>query len=80
MAGGKNINLYDAEKAGVFQIVSVPVIGLLESLGLRAGTRIRIQNRYFLGGPVLLCVEDAYSVAVGKDIARQISVEEVAAG
>jgi len=77
MEDGKTVNLYSAKKTGTFQVVSVPDIGLLENLGLRTGTQVTLQNRYSLGGPVLLRVEDAYSVALGKDIAKQITVQEV---
>lgn len=77
MKDGKTVNLYSAKKTGTFQVVSVPDIGLLENLGLRTGTQVTLQNRYSLGGPVLLRVEDAYSVALGKDIAKQITVQEV---
>ena len=70
-------NLYEAKKMGIFLVVSMPPgIGLLKNLGLRAGTKITLQNRYALGGPVLLRVEDAYSIAIGKDIAKQIIVRE----
>ena len=69
-------NLYQAKKNGSFQVDSMPDISLLESLGVRVGTRVTIQNRYALGGPVLLRVEDAFEVAVGKDIATQIAVKE----
>ena len=72
-------NLYSASGNSIFQVTSVPDIGLLESLGLRSGTKVKVQNRYIFGGPVLLRVEDAYSVALGKDIATQIGVEEVIA-
>ena len=72
------INLYNAEKKGEFQVTSVPNIGLLEGMGLRTGTRVMVQTRYSFGGPVLLRVEDAYSVALGKDIAVQIGVKKVA--
>jgi len=71
------INLYEANKRGTFQVLSVPGIGLLENLGVRTGTQITLQNRFALGGPVLLRVEGAYSVALGKDIAKQITVQEV---
>ena len=74
---GVGTNLYEAKKNAVFTVVSVPDIGLLESLGVREGSHITLQNRYALGGPVLLRVEDAYSVALGKDIAKQITVREV---
>ena len=72
------INLYEAAKKREFAVISVPDIGLLESLGIRAGSKITVQNRYALGGPVLLQVESAYSVALGKDIAKQIEVAELA--
>lgn len=75
----KTANLYKAKKMGTFQVVSVPELGLLENLGLRAGTQITLQNRYIWGGPVLLRVEGAYSIALGKDIAKQITVQEVIA-
>jgi len=77
MMGNKTVNLYNAKKTGSFQLVFVPSIGLLENLGLRAGTQVTLQNRYALGGPVLLRVEGAYSIALGKDIAEQISVQEI---
>jgi len=77
MMSNKTVNLYNAKKMGSFQLVSVPDIGLLENLGLRAGTQVTLQNRYALGGPVLLRVEGAYSIALGKDIAQQISVQEL---
>ena len=78
MIKNKTINLYTAKNTGTFQVVSVPDINLLENLGVRAGTQITIQNRYALGGPVLLRINDAYSIALGKDIARQITVKEIA--
>jgi len=68
------LSLYTASKNAKYMVVDVPDIGLLNSLGLRAGTKVTVQNRYALGGPVLLRVEDAYSVAIGKDIAKQIGV------
>ena len=71
------MNLYEAKKTCTFQVISVPSIGLLENLGLRRGTQITLQNRYALGGPVLLRVEGAYSIALGKDIASQITVQEL---
>jgi len=72
------VNLYQANRGGSFQVESVPKIGLLENLGLRVGTNIKVQDRYALGGPVLLKVENAFAVAIGKDIATQIAVRSVA--
>ena len=40
------------------------------------GTEVTVKNRYALGGPVLLRVEGAYDLALGKDIARQITVKD----
>ena len=73
------IDLYTANIQGTFHVASVPPIPLLGNMGLRPGTRVTIQNRYFLGGPVLLRVEGAYDLALGKDIARQIAVQEISA-
>jgi len=70
------MNLYHAEKNGIFQVVAIPDTPLLQNLGLRIGTKISVQNRYALGGPVLLRVEDSFSIAIGKDIATLISVKE----
>ena len=72
-----HLNLYDGKINRLMQIVAMPDISLLKSLGLRLGTSIKIQNRYSLGGPLLLRVEDSFSVAVGKDVAKQISVSEI---
>ncbi|MCL2844238.1 MAG: ferrous iron transport protein A [Chitinivibrionia bacterium] len=76
MSNKKTINLYAAQKKRMFKIISTPEIGLLENMGLRAGVKITLQNRYAFGGPVLLRVADAYSIALGKDIASQITVCE----
>ena len=76
MINKQPINLYEAKKRGTFRVASIPPIQLLENMGLRNGTQITIQNRYALGGPVLLRIEGAYDLALGKDIARQIAVKE----
>jgi len=74
-------NLYEASKTKSqknkpLKIVSVPNIALLQGLGLRTNTKVSIHTRYALGGPVLLRVEDTFAVAIGKDIATQIIIEE----
>jgi len=69
----KIINLYKADKNKIYQVINAPD-GLLESMGVRSGVRVEIKNRYVLGGPVLLRVEDAYSIAIGKDVAKGIQV------
>ena len=76
VASNQPISLYEAKKYGTFHLACVPQIGLLEGMGLRIGTKVTVQNRYAFGGPVLLRVEDAYCIALGKDIAQQITVRE----
>ena len=70
-------NLYAAKKRISLEIISAPDIALLNGLGIRKGVKIEIQDRYAFGGPVLLKAEDAYCIAVGKDIASRITVEEL---
>jgi len=67
-------NLYKARKGGVYKILSVPDNKLLQNMGIRVGVNVLIKNRYTFGGPVLLCVENSFNVAIGKDIAAQILV------
>ncbi|MCL2093120.1 MAG: ferrous iron transport protein A [Treponema sp.] len=69
-------NLYEARQGGTFFLCSVPPIPLLENMGLRAGTQVKLQNRYALGGPVLLRVEGAFDLALGKEVAQGIRVQE----
>ena len=71
------MSLYEAEKKRPLEVVAVPEVAQLHNLGLRVGTRLAVENRYRLGGPVWLRVEDAYGVAVGADVARHITVKEV---
>ena len=69
-------NLYHAKKDLAYRVKSVPSIGLLNSLGIRNDAIIKVKNKYSLGGPVLLQV-DSSEVALGKDIALQIIIQEV---
>ena len=71
------IDLYEAAKNKTLQVVKIPDIGLMESLGLRPGTLLTIKNKYGFGGPVLLRIGETFTVAVGKDIAKQVVVKEV---
>jgi Fe2+ transport system protein FeoA len=71
------INLYSAKKKGVFEVVSMPGIAQLSNLGVRIGTQVAVKGRYGLGGPVLLRIDNDFTLAVGKDIATQIAVKEV---
>ena len=76
MRSKKPKSLYEAQKQETFQVASVPHIPLLQNLGLRPGTQVTVQNRYSLGGPVLVRVEGAFDLALGKEIACKIAVVE----
>ncbi|NLM68687.1 MAG: ferrous iron transport protein A [Firmicutes bacterium] len=69
--------LYDVQKNCCCRVVAMPEHPLLDSLGICSDALITVQNKYRFGGPVLLKIDTA-TVALGKDIARQILVEEVA--
>jgi len=77
MSAAKKENLYEARKHVALTVIALPALSALANLGLRPGTRLCVENRYRLGGPVLLRVEDMYSVAIGKDVAENIEVEAV---
>ena len=70
----KRESLYAAQKNIALRVVAAPDVAQLANLGLRPGTRLAVENRYRLGGPVLLKVEDSFNVAIGKDIAEHIEV------
>jgi Fe2+ transport system protein FeoA len=72
-----HINLYKADRKSELVVINVPDIALLKSLGIRFGTHVRLLYRYCFGGAVVLRIEDAYTVALGKDVAVQVGVEEV---
>jgi Fe2+ transport system protein FeoA len=69
--------LYDMQKKCCCRVVSIPDHPLLDSLGICSDAVITVENKYKFGGPVLLKIDTA-TVAIGKDIAEQILVEEVA--
>lgn len=71
------INLYKSAKKQPLKVISTPKNNLLENMGLRVGSEVKIENRYAFGGPVLLRVEDSFVVAIGKDIATQIAVRRI---
>jgi len=74
--GSPLVNLYKAKPDCIYTAHSLPDVKLLENMGIRLGTKLLVRNRYAFGGPVVLRVEDAYTVAVGKDIAKQIIVAQ----
>jgi Fe2+ transport system protein FeoA len=68
------ISLYKAKKDNIYNVVTVPDIELLKSLGIRQDTRVQVMCQYPLGGPTLVRIEDSSTVAVGKDIATLVTV------
>ena len=69
------ISLYKAKSGTIYDVVNVPDVDLLKSLGIREGASIEVICRYPLGGPVLVRVEELSAVAIGKDIATLVSVK-----
>ena len=67
--------LYEVKDRNNYRVVSLPALQLLENIGLRVGTIVVVLNRYAFGGPLVLRVADAYTIALGKDLALQIVVE-----
>ncbi|MCL2222156.1 MAG: ferrous iron transport protein A [Oscillospiraceae bacterium] len=68
------ISLHKAKTNNIYNVVAVPEMELLKSLGIRAGATLRVICHYPLGGPTLVCVEDCATVAVGKDVASLVSL------
>ncbi|HHW06809.1 MAG TPA: ferrous iron transport protein A [Clostridia bacterium] len=68
-------SVYHAPNNKNYVVRDVPNISLLKSLGIRKNSQVYKKRTYRLGGPVLLVV-DAREIALGKDIAEQIIVEE----
>ncbi|MGI6168712.1 MAG: FeoA family protein [Christensenellales bacterium] len=70
-------NLYRAPENKTYTVCSVPELGILASLGIYPGTVLRKTKKYHLGGPVLITLATR-QLALGKDIAKDILVTEVA--
>lgn len=68
------MTLYNLNKEDRCRIVSLPDVGLLESLGIRKGLNVSIKNKQPLGGPVILQT-GTRSIAIGRAIANEIMVE-----
>ncbi|OIJ22065.1 iron transporter FeoA [Anaerobacillus alkalidiazotrophicus] len=70
------MSLYKYKKKNSFVIKEIPNIQLLKSLGVCVGLVTMVVSRMPLGGPVLITVGKR-QVALGKEIADKILVEEV---
>ncbi len=57
-------------------IENLPDINLLNSLGLRKGSKVSIKSRQFFGGPLVVQI-GTRCVAIDKKIAEQIVIKEV---
>ena len=79
---GKNVtsrlsqNLYEAACNANYELISVPDINLLKSMGIHAKLQVHKKYRYAFGGPVILKIDHG-QIAVGKEVASQIQVREV---
>lgn len=70
--------LYSAENGKIYKVLRVPKIELLSSIGIFKNVTIKKENSYRLGGPVSISL-NTRKIAIGKEIARKILVEEVEA-
>ena len=71
----RNHSLYTAPDNCRYKVAAVPDVKILNSLGFYPGTVIHKKKQYRLGGPVLIC-RATREIALGKDIASAILVEE----
>lgn len=69
-------NLYQAEVGKKYTISAIPDHQVLSSIGIFEGAEVKTENRYGIGGPVSLSLSTR-KIAIGKDIALKIFVEEV---
>lgn len=69
------MKLYELGKRKRFRLGNIPTHGLLNSIGVREGKRASVVTRQPLGGPIVIEI-DRRSIAIAKDIACQIEVEE----
>ncbi len=69
-------SLYTAIEHKKYHVKELPEIPLLQSLGVFQGAIIEKTHTYGFGGPVLLMIDNR-EVAVGKNYAKEIKVEEV---
>ncbi len=70
------LDLYTAEINKTYLVNTMPEIDLLNSLGVFEGAEIFKKSTYKMGGPVLILIDNR-EVAIGKDTALLINVEEV---
>lgn len=67
--------LYNAQNGKTYIVSRIPDIELLSSIGIFKNATIKKENSYRMGGPVSISLSTR-KIALGKDIARKILVEE----
>ncbi|HHU50410.1 MAG TPA: ferrous iron transport protein A [Firmicutes bacterium] len=68
-------SLYSAPENCRYTVTAVPDVKILNSLGFYPGTVVHKEKRFRMGGPVLIR-RATREIALGKDIASAILVEE----
>lgn len=69
------MNIYKCKSGSFYNIVKIPDEGLLQSIGIFPGVKVKKISEYKMGGPVHLLI-GTRNVAIGKKIAKFIEVEE----
>jgi ferrous iron transport protein A len=70
------MSLYQLQKSKQCTIYQIPSIDLLNAIGVRRGISVKVLTRQPFGGPIVIQV-GRRSIALARDIAEQILVEEV---
>lgn len=68
-------SLYEMSEGANCIVQSVPNSTLLASIGVFEGVLLKVGHRYAFGGPVAVSIATR-SIAIGKDIAEKILVQE----
>ncbi|NLJ99429.1 MAG: ferrous iron transport protein A [Tissierellia bacterium] len=71
------MSLCKCNRKNKYRVIGLPDLYLLKVLGIREGTLFEVQSRQPLGGPMVVKVGNR-SIAIAKDVAREIIVREVA--
>lgn len=69
-------NLYRVDDKKEYKIVEIPDSDMLESIGIIPGSIIWKEYTYGFGGPAYIKF-GTRNIAIGKDIAKFVRVEEV---
>lgn len=72
-----NMPLYNLRCKNCCIIKKLPSINLLHSLGLREGMQVSVLSKQPLGGPVVIQTCNNRCIAVARNVAEMIEVNEV---